>query len=76
MADIAAADSVGKGNGNAFRTQLWLCRYIYAVKILIGLLAALIRILTDRYFQLIGHIQKSPRSVQGWGLVSLALIII
>src|SRR5579862_532983 len=55
LTDVAAADSVGNGDGNSLETQLRFPRNEHAVEILIGLLAAPIRILPCRYFQRTGH---------------------
>ena len=58
-ADLAGADAVGQHDGNALEAEQRLVRNQDAVEILIGFLAALIRKLPDRYFQLARHSRLS-----------------
>ena len=56
MADIAAADAIGQYDGNALQAKQRLFGNENAVKVLIGRLAPLVRMLADRDFQVTRHI--------------------
>src|SRR5258705_12795506 len=58
-ADGAAADTIREDDGDALHAQQRLFRNQNAIKILIGLFATLIRILSDRNFQFAWH-QRGP----------------
>ena len=62
---LAAADAVGQHDRDALQAEQRLSRNQDAVKILIGLLAALVGILPDRYFQFTRHLY----AVEARGLV-------
>ena len=55
LADLAAADAVGQGDGDALRRQLRLAGNTNPVKILVECLAAFVGILSDRNIQMSTH---------------------
>jgi hypothetical protein len=61
-ADLAAADPIGYHHGDALQAQQRLFGNQYAVEILIHLLSAFIRVLTDRYRKLAWHAVTKNRA--------------
>jgi hypothetical protein len=55
VADLAAADAVGQGDGDSLATELRFVRDAQPVKILIDFLAALVGVLADGESEFAGH---------------------
>ncbi|MNZ48412.1 hypothetical protein D3C78_661580 [compost metagenome] len=65
LADIAAADAVGQGDGDALGMQLGRRGNVQAVEILIDVLAALVGVLADGDLQSSGHGGHEPLAGRG-----------